>query len=293
MDKDVSPFGVTELGQELPHTQDEKSNMNNPPNGGGWRKKSKSWLTAKAPTVKVGFLKSKVSFEKGLASVGTFTKEETKLLMSKAKRRLYCKNDKMEDPEFIATLQLVEKWRVALEAQRSCFQRAIKHQNIFMDSQRQLGFALQQVPERGVCRKQYLELGVALQSRAGSLVPAVTLEKLANQVDELLKGEYAEIQMLKKKYQIAKNDADVCAAKIENNAENQQLHIEMGRVTERYMQYKAEITDICRKLLEKQNQTISPILHRAFSPDQGLSLDEGLSLDQGISLERNLDGELR
>jgi len=247
--------------------------MNNPP-AGGWRKKSKNWITSKAPTVNVGILKNRMSLGKGLATVSSFTKEETKLLMSKAKRKLYCKNDKMEDPEFIATLDLVEKWRATLETQRSCLQRAIKHQNAFMDSYRQVGLALGQVPDSSAFSKQYLELGKTLQSRAEDLVQATTLEKLANQVDELLKGEHAEIQVLKRKYQIAKNDADVCAAKIEHNAENQQLHIEMGRVTERYMQYKAEITDLSKKVLEKQNQTISPILQGAFGPVQ---IDDSLT----------------
>jgi len=245
---------------------DEKENEKKETGIGNWREKGKNWLTTKAPVVKEGLKKSKVQLGKGLASVSSYTQSETKLLVSMAKRKLYCKSGKIEDPEFTAILELVDKWRTALEMQRGGFRRMIRDQRAYQESQRQLAIALRQVPDNGDCSKNYLQFCSEMTSRTESLVDTSTLQELVNQIDCVLSKEHAEIQALKKKYQTAKNEADVCAAKIENTEDNQHLHIELGRVTERYMQYKKEITDLCKQLLEKQTETLSPILLKACNP---------------------------
>jgi len=245
---------------------DEKENEKKENGSGNWREKGKNWLTTKAPVVKEGLKKSKVQLGKGLASVSSYTQSETKLLVSMAKRKLYCKSGKIEDPEFTATLELVDKWRTALEMQRASFRRMIRDQRAYQESQRQLAIALRQVPDNGDCSKSYLQFCSEMSSRAENLVDTSTLQELVNQIDCVLSKEHAEILTLKKKYQTAKNEADVCAAKIENTEDNQHLHIELGRVTETYMQYKKEITDLCKQLLEKQTETLSPILVKACNP---------------------------
>jgi len=246
---------------------DEKEDSNKEEeNGGNWREKSKNWLATKAPVVKEGLKKSKEQLGKGLASVSSYTQSETKLLVSMAKRKLYCKSGKIEDPEFKATLELVEKWRTALELQRTGLRRMIRDQLVFQESQRQLAVALRQVPDNGECSKNYLQFCSELSSRTEKLVAPSALKDLVNQIDCILSKEHAEILTLKKRYQTAKNEADVCAAKIENTEENQQLHIELGRVTERYMQYKKEISALSKQLLETQRTTLSPILLNACNP---------------------------
>lgn len=211
-------------------------------------------------------MKSKVQLGKGLASVSSYTQSETKLLVSMAKRKLYCKSGKIEDPEFKATLELVEKWRTALEMQRGCLRRVIRDQRAFQESQRQLAVALRQVPDNGECSKNYLQFCSEMSTRTESLVVPSLLQELVNQIDGILVKEHAEILTLKKRYQTAKNEADVCTAKIENTEENQQLHIELGRVTETYMQFKDEISQLSKQLLETQTKTLSPILLKACSP---------------------------
>lgn len=245
---------------------DEKEDSNKEEGGGNWREKGKNWLTTKAPVVKEGLKKSKEQLGKGLATVSSFTQSETKLLVSRAKRKIYCKSGKIEDPEFKATLELVEKWRSALEMQRSGLRRMIRDQLVFQESQRQLAVALRQVPDNGECSKNFLKFSSELSSRTEKLVAPSILQELVNQIDSILSKEHAEILTLKKRYQTAKNEADVCAAKIENTEENQQLHIELGRVTERYMQYKKEISGLSKQLLERQTRTLSPILLKACNP---------------------------
>jgi len=246
--------------------KDDQQDFNNGAGGANWREKGKNWLTTKAPVVKEGLKKSKDQLGKGLASVSSFTQSETKLLVSMAKRKIYCKSGKIEDPEFKATLELVEKWRTALEMQRSGLRRMIRDQRAYQESQRQLAVALRQVPDNGECSKNYLQFCSEMTSRSEKLVAPSDLQELVNQIDKILSKEHAEILTLKKRYQTAKNEADVCAAKIENTEENQHLHIELGRVTERYMQYKKEITDLSKQLLEAQTNTLNPILLKACNP---------------------------
>merc|ERR1712060_1020059 len=53
-------------------------------------------ITAEAPSLQEGLMKGKVSFEKSLNSVSSFTQDETKLLMSIAKRKMYCNSEGSE-----------------------------------------------------------------------------------------------------------------------------------------------------------------------------------------------------
>jgi len=65
----------------------------------GRLEKSKEWLAKKTPKLTESFMRSRATIEKGLASVKSYTSTGSKLLISEAKRRYWCKSGKIEDPE--------------------------------------------------------------------------------------------------------------------------------------------------------------------------------------------------
>jgi len=217
-------------------------------------------ITSKAPPIKEGLMKGKVSLGKGLNSVSTFTQDETKLLMSKAKRKLYCTSEELEDTEFIANLESVQAWKMVLESQRNCLRRMIRDQKAFQESQLEFTSVLKAVPATSCdYSKKSVELGSALESQVQNLVPVDSLEELAQQIDDIL-SNYVELNSLKRKYTIAKNDVDVSSAKLESNGDSERLHAEYVKATQWHLQCKVDITEMTTKILEMKSSSLNPIL---------------------------------
>jgi len=189
-----------------------------------------SWFAKATPKLKEGFTKTRESIKKNVASVAAYTETETKLLLSEAKRKLWCKRAKVEDPEFTEILTCVASWKASLECQRRCIRRVISNQRLLERSQRRLCRTLTQVPKNGSCGEKSAELSDVVKSRVQMLVPSLNLEKVANEIDSLLSNEYAEITKLRKRYQTGKNKADICVAKMEELGSRQvteSLHNEL------------------------------------------------------------------
>jgi len=217
-------------------------------------------ITTKAPPLKEGLMKGKETLEKGLTSVSAYTQDETKLLMSKAKRRFYCKSEEIEDPEFVSSLDSVQAWKLVLESQRNSIRRMIKDQKAFEDSQIQLTSALQKVPANCDYSTKSVLLGEAMESRVQGLVPTSGLEELADKIEEILSNEFTDLQAMKRKYTTAKNEVDVCSARLESKGDSERLRYEVVQATQRYMQCKADITELTAKILEMESTILNPIL---------------------------------
>jgi len=224
-------------------------------------------ITAKAPSLQEGLMKGKVSFEKSLNSVSSFTQDETKLLMSIAKRKMYCNSEGSEDPVFTAMLSSVLSWKVMLESQRNCLNRLITNQRLFEESQHEFASVLKNVPTSS-CEysKNSAELGSVLESQVQKLTPTASLEELAQQIDKILLN-YVELQALKRKYTTAKNDVDVCAAKLESKDYSEKLRAEFTQTTQLHEECKVEMTDLLTKIMEMKNVLLNPILLQIVGED--------------------------
>jgi len=230
-------------------------------------KESLRKITSKAPPLKEGLLKGKVSLGKGLNSVSSFTQDETKLLMSMAKRRLYCKSEELEDPEFVANLNSVQAWKVVLESQRNCLRRMIRDQKAFEESQLEFTSVLKKVPTTSCdYSKNSVVLVSALESQVQKLIPATSLEELARQIDDIL-SNYVELQAMKRKYTIAKNDIDVCSAKLESNGDSERLQAEFAKARQWHLQCKLDISEMTTKIMEMKSSSLNPILLKVARED--------------------------
>jgi len=231
-------------------------------------KESLKKITSKAPPLKEGLMKGKVSFEKGLNSVSSYTQDETKLLMSMAKKKIYCNSEEVEDPLFTAELNDVLSWKVLLESQRNCLYRMIRDQRAFEESQHGFTTVLKNVPASSCdYSKRSAELGSALESQVQRLIPTASLEELANQIDQILL-KYIELQAMKRKYTTAKNDVDVCAAKLESKAGSERLRAEFTEATRLHSECKAEMLDSLAKISEMKNVVLNPILLQVAGEDK-------------------------
>jgi len=229
----------------------------------GWREKGMSWLASKTPKLREGLLKSKASIEKGVASVTNYTNAETKLLMSQAKRKIYCTGEKIEDPEFAIILNQIGTWKASLEAQRRCIRRVVNTQRLLEESQRSLCRALVQAPDNSECCKKSAELAAVVESRVQMLVPSNNLQELETQIEQLLSIDYTELLMTRKRYETAKNEADVCMAKMESSGATEHMNSELVRASDEYMRCKDRIIELWGKLMETQDKTLCPILLKA------------------------------
>jgi len=230
-------------------------------------KESLKKITAKAPSLQESLMKGKVSFEKGLNSVTSFTQDETKLLMSMAKRKIYCNSEELEDPVFIAMLNSVLSWKLMLESQRNCLNQMIMNQRAFEESQHEFASVLKNVPTSSCdYSKKSAELGSVLESQVQKLLPTESLEELAQQIETILLN-YVELQVLKRKYTTAKNDVDVCAAKVESKAYSEKLRTEFEQATQRHEDCKVEMTDLLTKMMEMKNVLLNPILLQLVGED--------------------------
>jgi len=247
----------------------------------GWRDLG-SWFTRKTPKLREGLLKSKASIEKGVASVTIYTNTETKLLLSQAKRKIYCSGGQVQDPDFAVILKQIGTWKASLEAQRRCIRRVVNTQRLLEESQRSLSSALKQAPDNSECCKKSAELATVVESRVQMLVPSSNLRELANKIENLLSTDYAELSLLRKRYETAKNEADVCMAKMESGVTDY-MNTKLARATDEYMRCKAMIGELWNKLIENQDRDLCPILLKAT----GL---EGLEEVNTTSLDAN--GEL-
>jgi len=248
----------------------------------GWRELGMNWFARKTPKLREGLLKSKASIEKGVASVTNYTNTETKLLVSQAKRKIYCSGGKVEDPEFAVILNQIGTWRSSLEAQRRCIRRVVNTQRLLEESQRSLSTALKQAPDNSECCKKSAELAAVVESRVQMLVPSSNLQELANQIENLLSTDYVEISLLRKRYETAKNEADVCMAKMEGGGVTERMNTGLARATDEYMRCKDMISELWNMLIEKQDKNLCPILLQAT----GL---EGLDEVNTASLDANAD----
>jgi len=230
-------------------------------------KESLMKITAKAPSFQEGLIKGKVSLEKGLNTVSSFTQDETKLLMSRAKRKIYCNSEELEDPVFTAMLNSVLSWKVMLESQRNCLNRMITNQRVFEESQRELASVLKNVPTSSCdYNKNSTDLGNILESQAQKLLPTASLEELTRQIENILQN-YVELQVLKRKYTTAKNDVDVCAAKLESNAGSEKLRTDFAQATQLHENCKVEMTDLLTKIMEMKNVLLNPIILQIVGED--------------------------
>jgi len=230
-------------------------------------KESLKKITAKAPSLQESLMKGKVSFEKGLNSVTSFTQDETKLLMSMAKRKIYCNSEELEDPVFTAMLNSVLSWKLMLESQKNCLNRMITDQRVFEESQHEFASVLKTVPTSSCdYSKKSAELGSVLESQVQKLVPTESLEELAQQIEKILLN-YVELQVLKRKYTTAKNNVDVCAAKVESKADSEKLRTEFAQATQLHEDCKVEMTDLLTKIMEMKNVLLNPILLQLVGED--------------------------
>jgi len=233
----------------------------------GWREKGMSWFASKTPKLREGLLKSKASIEKGVASVTNYTNAETKLLMSQARRKIYCSGAKIEDPEFAVILNQIGMWKASLEAQRTCIRRVVNSQKLLEESQRSLCRALLQSPDNSECCIKSAELAAVVESRVQMLVPSENLQELETQIEELLSIDYTKILMTSKRYETAKNEADVCMAKMESSGATEHMNSELVRASNEYTRYKDRIIELWDKLRETQDKTLCPILLKATGLD--------------------------
>lgn len=256
-------------------TKVEAIKINSPMKGGLKRistttvpvKESLKKITAKAPPLQESLMKGKVSFEKGLNSVSSYTQDETKLLMSMAKRKIYCNSEELEDPVFTAMLNSVLSWKLMLESQKNCLNRMITDQRVFEESQHEFASVLKTVPTSSCdYSKKSAELGSVLESQVQKLVPTESLEELAQQIEKILLN-YVELQVLKRKYTTAKNNVDVCAAKVESKADSEKLRTEFAQATQLHEDCKVEMTDLLTKILEMKNVLLNPILLQLVGED--------------------------
>jgi len=244
-------------------TEPNSSNSHNE----GWRNLGMSWFAT--PKLKEGLLKSKASLEKGMASVTAFTSTETKLLMSQAKRKIYCPSGKNEDLELTAILKSVDTCKMALENQRSCIRKVINSQRLLEENQKLLCQALKQVTDDNECSKKSSELAAVVESRVQMLVPTDKLQELADQIEKLLSTDYAEILKMRKSFQTAKNEADVQLAKMARMetkgtvAELKRMNNDFLQATDEYILSKNKMKDLWAKLLENQDKILCPILLKA------------------------------
>jgi len=230
-------------------------------------KESLKKITAKAPSLQEGLMKGKVSFEKGLNSVSSFTQDETKLLMSMAKRKIYCNSEDLEDPVFTAMLNSVLSWKVMLESQKKCLERMITDQRAFEESQHEFASVLKSVPTTSSdYSKKSAELGSVLETQVQKLVPTASFEELAQQIEKIL-SSYVELQALKRKYTTAKNDVDVYATKLESRAGSEKLRTEFAKATQLHEDCKVEMTDLLTKIMGMKNDLLNPILLQVVGED--------------------------
>jgi len=219
-------------------------------------KKGLMKISSKAPPLKEGLIQGSVSLGKGITSVTSFTQDETKLLVSKAKRKLYCKSDWIDDPKLTATLDSVQTWEAVLDSQKNCLTRMIKHRRAFEESQRQLILKLQKVPANsGEYSKKSIELGCALESQVLKLIPTNTFEEMAQQIDKIL-SKYVELSALKRKYITAKIDVDVFTAKLESNEDCQKLQAEVVQAKQWCMQCKFQVSELATKIMEMKSEVL-------------------------------------
>lgn len=220
-------------------------------------KKGLMKISSKAPPLKDGLIQGTVSLGKGITSVTSYTQDETKLLVSKAKRKLYCKNDWIEDPKLTATLNSVHAWKAVLDSQKSCLTRMIKHQRAFEESQRQFTKVLQKVPANsGEYSKKSIELGCALESQVLKLVPTNTFEDMARLIDNIL-SKYVELAALNRKYITAKIDVDVLTAKLDSNEDSPRLQAEVVQAKQWCMQCKFQVSELATKIMEMKSEIIN------------------------------------
>jgi len=218
-------------------------------------------------TATEGLMKGKETLEKGLISVSAFTQDETKLIVSRAKRKFYCKSEEIEDPEFAVSLDSAQSWKLVLEAQRNSIRRMIRNQKVFEDSQIQLTSALQKVPANCDYSSKSVLLGGVMESRVQALVPTSGLEELADKIEEILSNEFTDLQAMKRKYTTAKNEVDVCSARLENKGDSERLRCEVVQATQRYMQCRADITELTTKINKMESTIFDPILSQ-FSGEE-------------------------
>lgn len=280
----VATSEANEVPIEQPATQAEPEMSSGHSNPEGWRQKGISWFTSKTPKLREGLIKSKASIEKGVASVTNYTNTEAKLLVSQAKRKIYCPNGKTEDPEFAVILNQVGQWKTTLEAQKRCIRRVVNTQKLLEESQRSLSTALKQVPDNSECCKNSIELATVVESRVQMLVPSDNLRDLANQIEHLLSTDYKEISMLSKRYETAKNEADVCMAKMESGGVNERLNTELARATDEYMRCKNRVGELWNKLIENQENTLCPILLKATGLEETEEIETTAILDVNADL---------
>merc|ERR1712110_1356463 len=94
-----------------------------------------------------------------------------------------------------------------------------------------------------------------------ALVNTAKLADVIATIDDLLATDYVLVQSLKKRYIVAKNDCDVCAARIENRSgDTQKLHQEMGKATEVYLNIKSDLTDLGEKITKRQDTQLAATL---------------------------------
>jgi len=231
-------------------------------------KQSLKKITVKAPSLQEGLMKGKISFEKGLNSMSSFTQDETKLLMSMAKRKIYCNSEELEDPVFSAMLNSVLSWKVMLESQRHCLNRMIADKRAFEESQHEFALILKNVPTSSCdYSKKSVELGSVLEKQAQKLVPTASLEELVKEIENILLN-YVELQVLKRKYTTAKNDVDVCAAKLDSKADSQKLRTEFAQATQLHEDCKVELTDLLTKIIDRRNVLLNPIILQINGEDK-------------------------
>lgn len=217
-------------------------------------------ITSKAPPLRDGLMKGTSSLGKGISSVSSFTQGETKLLMSKAKRKLYCRNEWSEDTELTASLDSVKAVKEVLESQRNGLVRMIKDQREFEESQQQFTLVLQRVPANaGGYSVKSITLGTLLQSQVKKLVPTNILQELVEKIDEIL-SKYSELQILKRKYTVAKIDVDVWSAKLESNEDSQKLQAEVVQGKQWCMQCKLQLSELVTKIMEMKSEVLDSIL---------------------------------
>jgi len=222
-----------------------------------WRQRTITWIREKEPAVKEGLRKTKVNIGEKWGVVSEFTKQEAQLIGSQVKWAYYCrKNGRTDESKFVDTFYLVNDWKVSLKAQKKALQKLIKYQRDFESDQEHLIAALRKVPDSSECGNSSTRLGTMIEQKKRNLVSTINLEKILSQINDLLQNEYVSMQFLKKKYDTAKNNVDVCKKKIETKGESELLKNDLELLSEEYDGWKESIMQLSEVILSKQNTTL-------------------------------------
>lgn len=244
--------------------------------------------TMKKSLTGVNFTKTKMTVTESIqtgAQIAYKTRaavaSETTFRLSQAKRKYYCRSGKIEDPTFLTTLQKLDTWKAALESQSVTLKRVIRDQSRLVESNKEAVLALKKVPNAERCGQTATLLGTTMEKATSGLVNLKQLQTVSETIDSLLRDEYTELTLMKKRYQAAKNEADVVAARIENrrNADSQKLHIEMGRATEAYMKSKSDIMALAERTQKRQDTQLGQqFLTASAQEDSGSVVADAIGL---------------